>query len=426
MGQHDFQDASTMLVAQLLRKLDPAEWGGTEMALQRLLEGLRAHGVAPVVFCPRLAHPNGPDPLARAGVPVRRFRAFVPVLGLSHERKRQLVAVGGNLMSFELFPALWRQGRLSVIHSHTLGRIGGIGLSVAKWRRLPFLVTIHGGLLDIPQRLQQCLNASAMGGWEWGKLFGLLFRSHQLLRDADAILTCNPREAELLQEKFPEKRVLVQPHGVPLSLYQTDHTTTVHAAFPQLAGREVLLCLGRVDPVKNQGWLLEQLPLILAKWPRAILVLAGPCTDEKYGRLLEQKIRQLALEPSVLLTGGLPPNDPRVVGLLQSARVLLLPSISETFGLVILEAWAAGTPVLAARASGPAALVQHGQNGWLFDLDHPAGFHQLLDAILRNQRLAAQMSLRGQAIAAQYDIGALAARLKKLYEQVAEEKACTT
>ena len=73
-----------MRVVHLLRKFNPAEWGGTETAIQRLLEGLRAQGVSSVVYCPRLdtACPER-DPLVEAGYRVERFSAFVPVLGIS-------------------------------------------------------------------------------------------------------------------------------------------------------------------------------------------------------------------------------------------------------------------------------------------------------------------------------------------------------
>ena len=128
------------------------------MAIQRLLDGLREHQVTPVVFCPRLEQQTAEDPLVRGGVEVQRFKAFVPVLGLSRTRKRQLLAVGGNLMSFELVSALWRERDLSLVHSHTLGRIGGIALTIAKQRRLPFVVTIHGGVLDLPDKVKQSFN----------------------------------------------------------------------------------------------------------------------------------------------------------------------------------------------------------------------------------------------------------------------------
>ena len=415
-----------MRVAHLLRKLDPAEWSGTEMAIQRLFDGLRSNGVDPVVYCPRLERADGEDPLARAGFEVQRYRAFVPVLGLSQERRRQLVSVGGNLMSFELIGSLWRERGLDVVHAHTLGRIGGIALTLAKRRRLPFVVTIHGGVFDLPVKIKKSFNAPLDQGWEWGKLFGVLFQSRRLFCDADAILTCNANEAALLQQQFPDKRVVVQPHGVPVEIYRIDQREAASTAFPQISGRDLVLCLGRIDPIKNQSWLLEQAPQIIRRYPRALLVLAGPCTDEPYGEQIRKAAQSSPLRNHVLLTGGLPPNDPRVVGLLQSASALVLPSLSETFGLVILEAWAAGAPVLSARASGPAALVRSGHNGWLFDLDQPGDFHAALTRTLEQPIEARAMARRGAALAQQYSVGALAARLKDLYQELIEQKRCTT
>ena len=416
-----------MRAIHLLRKFNPAQWGGTETAIQRLLEGLRAHGVRTVVYCPRLEQESVEDPLVAHGYEVQRFRAFVPVLGMSRERKQQLVSVGGNLMSFDLISSLWREDVVSIIHSHTLGRIGGIALTAARKRHVPFVVSIHGGVLDLPEKVKQTFNAPVVGGWEWGKLFGLLFRSHRLLADADAIITCNPREAALWQEKFPSKRIVVQPHGVPMAEYEKDCRERARAAFPEIRGRQMLLSVGRVDPIKNQSWLLEQAPEVFRRCPNALLVLAGACTDQAYGEQNERRIRELGLEKRVIMTGGLPPNDPKLIGLMQEAQALLLPSVSETFGLVILEAWAAGTMVLSSRTSGASALIEHGQNGWLFDLEKPETFHDALARTLANQQQAREMVARGGAKGrAEYSVNALAGRMKLLYEELMEAKRCVT
>src|SRR5258708_5191077 len=142
-----------MRVAHLLRKYNPAEWGGTETAIQRLFEGLRRQCVASVVYCPQIENEDGvADPLRSAGCQIERFKAFVPVWGISAQEKRQLISVGGNLMSFNLISALWRERGISIIHTHALGRIGAIGLTIARRRRLPLVASIHGGVLDLPQK----------------------------------------------------------------------------------------------------------------------------------------------------------------------------------------------------------------------------------------------------------------------------------
>src|SRR5258708_27721287 len=88
-----------MRVAHVLRKYNPAEWGGTETAIQQLFTGLRKHGVESVVFCPQIKNHFAADPLAEAGCAVKRFRAFLPVLGLSSAERQQQIAACGNLMS---------------------------------------------------------------------------------------------------------------------------------------------------------------------------------------------------------------------------------------------------------------------------------------------------------------------------------------
>ena len=424
-----------MRIAHLLRKYNPAEWGGTETVIQQLFEGLRRHHVESIVYCPRLDEPanghtrtgtNGQsvrDPLAEAGCLVRRFNACVPVWGISDEERRQMVSVGGNLMSFDLVHSLWTAPKLSIIHSHALGRVGGIGLSVARWRRIPFVVTVHGGVYDLPQALKRAFETQSTRGVEWGKAFGLLLRSRRVLEEADAIITCNPREAELIRQKHPDRRVMVQPHGVRAELYSTDHRDAARAAFPRVAGREVLLSLGRIDAVKNQRWLVEQVPALLQRHPHALLVLAGAYTDEAYGRDLEKRIEELGLQDHVLLTGKLPPADPRLVGLVQLARVAILQSISETFGLVILEAWAAGTPAVSSRTSGASALIEHGKTGWLFDLDRPEGFHAAVDTVFAQPDVVREVTTAARArVIAEYDAQVLAARVKDLYASLQEER----
>src|SRR5205807_2594567 len=107
------------------------------------------------------------------------------------------------------------------------------------------------------------------------------------------------------------------------------------------------LVVGRIDPVKNQSWLVDQLPTILSYEPRAILVLAGPILNAAYDAALRERIRHLRLDGRIVLTGGFAPADPVLIGLLQSADAVIQPSLSETFGIALLEAWACARPVLA-------------------------------------------------------------------------------
>lgn len=412
-----------MRIAHLLRKYDPSEWGGTETAIERLARGLAEQSVGSVVFAPRLpAAAPGVDPLVTAGCVIRRFRAFVSLWGIPAERRREMVAVGGNVLSLDLIGSLWREPEIDLVHSHALGRLGAIGRAVARRRRLPFVLSVHGGAYDLPDVVREELHRPAAGGWDWGKPLGLLLRARHLFRDADAIVTCNPREAELIQSRHPDRRVFVQPHGVPLAVFAPDHRAAARAAFPAIVNRAVLLVPGRIDPTKNQDWLIAEVAALVRRQPQVLLVFVGACTHRAYGGALEARIVREGLQESVLLAGKLPPGDPRLMGLFQEARAVVLPSLSETFGLVILEAWAAGTPVISSRTSGATALVEEGVNGLLFDLAAPAGFHAQVDRLLNLGAAARAWGAAGRAqVAARYDTTVLAGRMKQLYADLIAE-----
>lgn len=410
-----------MRVAHVLRKYNPDEWGGTETAVKRLLDGLRAHNVESIVFCPKIQHEPSKDPFLESGYAIKKFSACVPVWGISEEQRNQLIAVGGNILSFDVIWSLYEEPDLSIVHTHTGNRLGGIALTVARLRKLPLVVTVHGGAMDLPQQAREYLMKPLEGGVEWGKLFGWPLRSRRVLQDADAILTCNVREAELLKEKYPDKRVVTQPHGVPFAEYQKDCRRIALNSYPELQGKDILLTVGRLDPVKNQGWLIAQAERIFQKFPNAALVFAGAGTDPVY----EGKLKEAAakVNGAILFTGGIAPGDPRLLGLFQEAAFVIVPSLSETFGLVIIEAWAAGTAVISSRTSGALGMLKHKENGWLFDLEKPDEFHICVSEALASVAVRESYAARGkELVREQYDTTVLAGHVKQLYSELIEQK----
>ncbi|HYC69613.1 MAG TPA: glycosyltransferase family 4 protein [Opitutaceae bacterium] len=412
-----------MRVAHILRKYVPAEWGGTETALLGLAKGLAAHDTRSVVFHPHAPTASPIDPLAAAGCEMRQYHACVPVWGLAPAARRQLLAVGGNVLSFDLPWRLAREPGISAIHTHSLGRIGGIAGTIARRRRLPFVVTIHGGALDLPADARRILSEPATGGIEWGRVFGWWWRARHVLAEADAILTSNKREAALLRQQYPDHEIMIQGHGVDTRLFRTDHRAAARTAYPAIAGRDVLLTVARIYPVKNQLWLLQQLPDLLARHPKLMLVFAGGCTHAEYGAQVEREIARRGLGGHVLLTGGLPPGDPRLVGLMQEARAAVLPSLAETYGLIIIESWAAGLPVVTTPTSGAVELITDGRDGLLFQLAEPAVFHTAIDRLLREPLFAARLATAGLRLAeTRHDITVLAGQVKDLYERLSGGK----
>jgi glycosyltransferase involved in cell wall biosynthesis len=124
--------------------------------------------------------------------------------------------------------------------------------------------------------------------------------------------------------------------------------------------------VGRVDPQKNQLLAARLLAEVLLEKPRAHLVLIGPVTNADYNLSLSKEISALGLDGNVSFIRGLETSDPELVNAYHAADLFLLPSVHEPFGIVILEAWAAGLPVVASNVGGVPSFVSDGENGCLF------------------------------------------------------------
>lgn len=99
----------------------------------------------------------------------------------------------------------------------------------------------------------------------------------------------------------------------------------------------------------------------------------------------------------------------------RAADVCLVPSRSESFGLVALEAAACGTPVVAAAVGGLRTLVDHGRTGFLVDERRPAAYGRLVDRILTDPALAAALSDQAALRAGGYTWSTAAGRLRRIY-----------
>jgi glycogen(starch) synthase len=247
------------------------------------------------------------------------------------------------------------------VHSHRYGHVLESAL-VADRRKIPLIVSTHYHPADRRER-------------EWTR--GLL-RVQDIgfgataYRIARALIVETELEARLVREFSPADRIRVIPPGIDLSAWSTPETDRPPPGLPP----EYFLFFGRVAPNKGLRHLVNALAL-LAPEERLPLVVMGPDWGERAA--LEAQARSLGLEHSVVFLGHVDP-DSAVRGVIRRARALVLPSEWEAFGLVLLMAMTAGTPIVATGVGGVPEVLDHGRAGLLVPYADPRG---LSDALRR-------------------------------------------
>jgi D-inositol-3-phosphate glycosyltransferase len=232
---------------------------------------------------------------------------------------------------------------------------------------------------------------------------------------SDVILANSPAEATQLQELYgaARERIEVVPPGVEHAFFSPGDRGGARAALG-LGDHPVLLFVGRIQPLKG----LDVAVATLAGLddPTAVLVaVGGPSGVDGPTEL--GRVQALATELGVADRVRFVPPQPHhmLSTYYRAANVTIVPSRSESFGLVALESAACGTPVVAAAVGGLRTLVEHGETGFLVDERDPALYASRVDDILEDPLLAARLSAGATALAAGYTWSTTAARLRRTY-----------
>ena len=171
------------------------------------------------------------------------------------------------------------------------------------------------------------------------------------------------------------------PNGVDVERFSKVAVSDFRKEFSIPNDRKLILCVSRIDPQKNQLALLEMLDALLKRGENAHLALVGFITDNSYLQKINELAKTLKLSERLTICNGLPPESDLLLSAYKSADVFALASIHEPFGIVALEAWASGTPVIASNVGGLGRLIENGKTGFLFQVnDTPSAIDAFYDA----------------------------------------------
>ena len=293
--------------------------------------------------------------------------------------------------------------KVDVVHVHTPFNLGLIGWWKARRNRTPMVFTHHTlweeyiHYLRLPPRLGRRV---ALGVCDF-----YFRRSKKLIAPSDQV-----RDRILHRTEAP---IEVIPTGIDPHDFQGGQAEQARQELSLDAATPLFVFVGRVGKEKSIDHLLRVFARVLKDEPTWVLAVVGGGPELE---ALKAYAAQLELGQSVRFMGYRARYG--LKHYLAAARAFLFASQTETQGLVLLEAAAAGCPVLAVRASGVTEAVDPGTTGYLHDPGDIEGMAASILRLGRQPELAAQLGHAGVAWAQRFSSQAMAARMEELYRSI--------
>lgn len=388
--------------------LDPAPWlekpmriamftnnylpfiGGVPISIERLRRGLEALGDKLLVVAPRYkGQPEAESHVLRvpsllAMGEKREFRLANIFLGRIRKRVRAF--------------------KPDIIHLHHPFWLGSLGLFVARTLKVPAVYTYH-------TRLEHYAH--------FVPLPGMLFRnliSHALIKrfanKCDGVIVPTYSTEEYLRMIGVKTPTFVQPTGIEYQKFQDVRHEDIEALRKKLklGDERVFVSVSRLSNEKNIDFMIEAIDALRreTKVPFRFLMIGDGHQRDR----LQQKIGELGLTDRFTLVGAVPPDEMATWYRLGDA--FLFASKSETQGMVILEAMAAGLPVVAVRSSGIEDVVRHGYNGFKTP-EKQDQWRAEVKKLLEDEALRSKLSGQALEFARDYSVEQFARDVRRIY-----------
>jgi glycosyltransferase involved in cell wall biosynthesis len=410
-------------ILHVIHDYDPVI-GGSETLVQRIGEGMAARGDEVVVFTSTarsvsdFVRPNAGAFAAgvevRNGVTVRRF----PFLRLPPQLRR----------GFNFLARRWWQRRWPAYGHVKTAWVGphlpGLAREIKRLRpqlilaaTVPFLPLYQaaraGFAAGIPVLLLPCLHPSDPWLLDNPPLF-------PLLRRADGVITLTRYESLFLRSMGVEPgRIHLLGGGVDEQAAQRTPVPDLRACFGLSESEPLVLFLGRKEEGKGIQAVVEAMVRLWQGGRRAGLVLAGASTE--YSRnVFSPWLTQLPSEWRGRIVSRDDIDEDEKWGWYAECDVLAHPSAVESFGLIYLEAWLMGKPVVAGRNGPTASLVDHGRDGLLVGHGAVDELASALERLLDDPTLARRLGEEGRAkVLREYTWPRIVDRAHAIYQTVA-------
>lgn len=408
-------------IINIPRRFVLEEWGGTETVILETSKQLQKRGYEPEIFTTMALSDKAFESIS--DINIRRHRYSYTRLGLSNRNRTLLDKRGGNMYSVSLFLSALFAKKPKVFHLHTLGRVGALIRLAAKIRRVPYVVSIHGGLMDLPKQQLNDLIAPTRHSFNWGKVFDWFLPVHRLVEEADAVICVGEAEKSKLSGIYPNANIHFLPNGVDVDYFASGKRERFQFELKRrghslATSDRYILSVGSFYPQKNQETLIQAFSELPKEKRANKLILIGLVYDQQYFEKLQSLAEELDIANDVIFLTDVSFDNPTLVDAYAAAELFVLPSLYETFGVVVLEAWAAGVPVICGAVGGLPSFVKDRENGLFCKIDQKDTLVTHMYHLLRNEAAAKTLSENAKRDVRNYSWQHIAGKLSNIYQSL--------
>lgn len=294
---------------------------------------------------------------------------------------------------------------LDIIHVHSPFTMGRVGLHYARKYQLPLVFTYHT-LYD--QYVHYVPLAHELAR-EVAVKYSVSFCNH-----CNHVVVPSTEVQNILNNYEVKTPLSVIPTGVAVQKFSNGRKDWLQQHYSIPEGNKVLLFVGRLTREKNLEFLIKAFNEVKSGMPQTTLVLTaqGPLEHDLKNLVLELG---LSLESDVIFTGALPFDT--LVNVYSSADLFVFSSLTETQGLVLIEAMASGIPVVAVGANGVQDMVDHGVNGLLTSCDIQE-FAGAIRQVLEDKQMYSKFQANAVKKADCLSAANMALKMEELYESL--------
>ncbi|MFP7753818.1 glycosyltransferase [Thermodesulfobacteriota bacterium B35] len=292
-----------------------------------------------------------------------------------------------------------RQHQVDLIHTHGESPwfYGALASRVIPWTEIPCITTIHG-----------------YGGGDRQELDGYRLWKFLCLLSRKVVFVTDVFHRELKQSGMPSDKMLTIVNGVdftPLAIPVSSVEKLKNRY--DITDEFIIGIVARLSPIKNHALLLRAVARLASTSSRPLRLLIVGDGPERTN--LESLVAEFCLDKQVVFCG----EQSDVASYYALFNAFVLPSFSEGISMTILEAMAAGVPVIASAVGGNEEVITHGRNGLLFSSNNLDGLVSALLAIMEDSEMARMLSREGRSsVHTTFSMKTMLKNYRQLYNEV--------